>query len=152
MKKLLLCATIIVSQLFAPTIQAKNFVTQEVMLILMAGISAKEPEVAAAVDLLAMLAVPNAPEYKTDTQRTIAYIGLGALTLYNYEAEDEGRTEEDIFKTNLVVFNIILAAELFGLNDNGASAFNDSESDRSKFNLQVTPEGTTRFNWQYRFD
>lgn len=119
--------------------------------MLMAGISAKEPQAAAAIDVLAFMAVPGAEEYQTDWERTIAYIGLGALAFYNYDAEDDGRSEEEIFNTNLIVFNIILAGHLFG-SDERASNLVDVEESSSKFNLQLTPNGGPRASWQFSFD
>lgn len=121
------------------------------MLILMAGVSAKQPEAAAVVDTLALLAIPNAPEYKSEWERTIAYIGLGALALYNYDAEDEGRSEEQIFNTNLVVFNIILARQLFGPGDD-QSSLTDREQPASIFSFQLSPGGGPKASWQYSFD
>jgi hypothetical protein len=121
------------------------------MLVLMAGVSAKQPEAAAVIDLLALLSIPNAPEYKTEWERTVAYIGLGALALYNYDAEDEGRSEEKIFTTNLVVFNIILAGQLFGLSDDSSSLI-EREEPASIFSFQLSPGGGPRASWQYSFD
>lgn len=125
-------------------------VKTEAMLILLAGLSAKDPETAAAVDVLALLLVPSSTEYKTDTQRTIAYVGLGALAFYNYDAEDNDYSEETIFAVNLLVFNIVLAGELFGFNDN-TSNFMDVEEPGGSFNFQLTPTGAPEVNWQYRF-
>lgn len=151
MKRFLICCLIMLLQVTTTTAGANEFIKQEAMLVLLAGISAKEPELAAGVDILALLAVPNAPEYKTELERSIAYIGLAALAFYNYDAEDDGRTEEEIFNTNLVVFNIILAGHLFGSEDRGSNLF-DREEPASRFNLQLTPNGGPRANWQYSFD
>lgn len=151
MKKLLVCCVIIMSQILTASASANDFLKTEAMLILMAGVSAKQPEAAAVIDALAMLSIPNAPEYKTEWERTVAYIGLGALALYNYDAEDEGRSEEQIFNTNLVVFNIILAGQLFGLSDDSSSA-NERGQPNSIFNFQLSPNGRPRASWQYSFD
>jgi hypothetical protein len=151
MKKLLICCAIIMSQLLTASASANNFLKTEAMLVLMAGVSAKQPEAAAVIDLLALLSIPNAPEYKTEWERTVAYIGLGALALYNYDAEDEGRSEEKIFTTNLVVFNIILAGQLFGLSDDSSSLI-EREEPASIFSFQLSPGGGPRASWQYSFD
>ncbi|NNE62695.1 MAG: hypothetical protein HKN34_01305 [Gammaproteobacteria bacterium] len=151
MKKLLICCVIIISQLMTANVSANDFLKTEAMLVLMAGISAKQPEAAAVIDALAMLSIPNAPEYKTAWEQTVAYIGLGALALYNYDAEDEGRSEEEIFNTNLVVFNIILAGQLFGLSDDSSSLIERQQSS-STFNFQLSPHGLPRASWQYSFD
>ena len=131
--------------------QASDFIKQEAMLVLLAAASAEEPEIAAFADALVLLTIPTSTEFKTDTQRIIAYVGLGALALYNYEAEDEDYTEKDIFEVNLVVFNIVLAGELFGLNDN-SNNFTDIEAPRSSFDFQLSRKGEPRFNWQIGFD
>ena len=151
MKKLLLSCLIILSQLLTVNAFANNFLKTEAMLVLMAGVSAKQPEAAAVIDTLALLSIPNAPEYKTDWERTVAYIGLGALALYNYDAEDEERSEEDIFTTNLVVFNIILAGQLFGLSDDSSGLIERGQP-ASVFSFQLTPEGRPAATWQYSFD
>ena len=151
MKKLLLSCLIILSQLLTVNAFANNFLKTEAMLVLMAGVSAKQPEAAAVIDTLALLSIPNAPEYKTDWERTVAYIGLGALALYNYDAEDEERSEEDIFTTNLVVFNIILAGQLFGLSDDSPGLKKRGQP-ASVFSFQLTPEGGPAATWQYSFD
>lgn len=151
MKKLLICCAFLLSQLFTVNASANEFVKQEAMLILMAGISAKEPELAAAVDVLALLAIPGAPEYKTELERSIAYVGLAALAYYNYEAEEDGRSEEEIFNTNLVVFNIILAGQLFRSDDSGSNLV-EGKKPASRFNLQLTPDGGPRASWQFSFD
>lgn len=151
MKKILICCAIILSQVFTGNAAANEFAKQEAMLILMAGISAKQPELAAAVDVLALLAVPSAPEYQTDWERTVAYVGLTALALYNYDAEDEDRSEEEIFNTNFVMFNIILAGYLFG-SDDSASSLIERDQPASRFNLQLSPDGGPRASWRYSFD
>ena len=151
MKKFLICCAIIMSQLLTASVSANDFLKTEAMLVLMAGVSAKQPEAAAVIDALAMLSIPNAPEYKTAWEQTVAYIGLGALALYNYDAEDEGRSEEEIFNTNLVMFNIILAGQLFGLSDDSSSLI-ESEQPSSIFKVQLRPNGRPGVSWQYSFD
>ena len=151
MKRTLVGLILLLSFLPVAESQASDFFKQEAMLVLLAAASAEEPEIAAAVDALALLTIPGSPEYQTDTQRIIAYVGLGTLALYNYEAEDEGYPEKDIFAVNLVVFNIVLAGQLFGLNDS-SNNFSDIEAPRSSFNFQLSREGGPRFSWQIGFD
>ncbi|MCP4431707.1 MAG: hypothetical protein GY806_12065 [Gammaproteobacteria bacterium] len=151
MKKLLICCAFIISQICTANLSANEFIKTEAILVLMAGISAKEPEAAAAVDALAMLSVPNSPDYKTELEQTIAYIGLGALAFYNYDAEEDGRTEEEIFNTNLIVFNIVLAGQLFGLSDS-SSRLVGAEERSSTFSFQLSPYGGPRASWEYSFD
>ncbi len=150
MRRLLICLILLMPFFPLEETRANNFLATEAGLVLIAAASAEEPELAAAVDALVLLTIPVSPEFKTDTQRIIAYIGMGALALYNYEAEDEGYTKDDIFETNLVVLNIVIAAELFGLNDS-SNNFNDIEESGSSFDFQLSPEGESRVVWQYRF-
>ena len=151
MKRILVRLILLLSFLPLAELQANEFFKQEVMLVLLAAASAEEPEIAAAFDALALLTIPTSTDFKTDTQRIIAYVGLSALALYNYEAEDEGYTEKDIFEVNLVVFNIVMAGQLFGLNDN-SNNFRDIEAPRSSFDFQLSPKGEPSFNWQIGFD
>ncbi len=130
---------------------ADSFVVTEAKLLLLAAASAKEPEGAAAVDALVLFTIPTSPEFPSATQKAIAYAGLGALALYNYRAKDEGYTEDDIFKTNLVMFNIVLAGDFLGFNDS-ASKFDAFEEIGSSFNFQLSRAGEPRFNWRYQFD
>lgn len=150
MQRLLVCLILLMPGFPFAESHAKNFLATEAGLVLLAAASAEEPELAAAVDALVLFTIPVSPEFKTDTQRIIAYIGMGSLALYNYEAKDEGYSKDAIFKTNLVVFNIVLAADLFGLND-GSTNFSEVENPGSSFNFQLAGEGETRLNWQYRF-
>jgi len=150
MKKILFSFVLLLSVLPCAQSQTREPIKTEAMLILMSAASAQEPEVAAAVNVLALLLVPTSNEYQTDMQRGIAYAGLGALAFYNYDAEEDGRSKEDIFWTNLVVFNIVLAGELFGSSDT-ENKFNESEKPGGSFNFQLSPSGTTEVTWQYRF-
>ncbi len=150
MRRLLVCLILLIPVLPLEETHANKFLATEAGLVLIAAASAEEPELAAAVDALVLLTIPASPEFKTETQQTIAYIGMGALALYNYEAEDEGYSKDEIFSTNLVVLNIVIAAELFGLND-GKNNFSDIEGSGASFNFQLSPEGESRFVWQYRF-
>ena len=150
MKKILFSLVLLASISSFTQSHAVEPIKTEAMLILLAAVSAEDPEVAAVVDVLGLLLVPSSPEYQTDTQRTIAYIGLATLAVYNHDAKDEERSKEDIFAVNLVVFNIILAGELFGLNDS-SSNYNHVEEAGSTFNFQLSTEGAPRLNWHYRF-
>lgn len=150
MKRILVSLIFLMSLFSVAQSHATEPVKTEAMLILLAGFSAVEPDTAAIVDTLAFFLVPSSSEYKNDTQRNIAYAGLGALALYNYDAEDNGYSEETIFAVNLLVFNIVLAGELFGLND-GTNNFMDVEEPGGSFNFQLTPTGTPGINWRYRF-
>ena len=150
MKRIFVHFVLLLCLLTVAELQANDFVKQEAMLILLAAASAEEPELAAAIDALVLITIPGSPEYKTDTQRLIAYVGLGALALYNYEAEDQDYPEKDIFAVNLVVFNIVLAGQLFGLND-GSVNFRDVEAAGSSFNFQLSREGVPGFNWKIGF-
>ena len=125
-------------------------VKTEAMLVLLAGLSAADPDTAAIVDTLAFFLVPGSADYKNDTQRNIAYLGLGALAFYNYDAEDNGYSEETIFAVNLLVFNIVLAGQLFGFND-GRGNFMDVEEPGGAFGFQLTPTGVPEVQWRYRF-
>lgn len=150
MKKLQACVILLLAISPFTESRASNFIQTEAMLVVLAGISAAEPETAAVVDALLVMSVPSTPEYQTTTQRTIAFVGFTALALYNYDAEDEGYTEEDIFAVNLVVFNIIMASELFGLNDRNNS-FKEIDKPASSFAFQLSRQGEPRVNWQYQF-
>ena len=150
MQRILVCLILLMPVFPFSESRAANFLATEAGLVLLAAASAEEPELAAAVDALVLFTIPVSPEFQTDTQRIIAYIGIGALALYNYEAKDEGYTRDDIFKTNLVVFNIVLAADLSGLND-GSTNLSEVENPDSSFNFQLSREGEPRLNWQYRF-
>ena len=149
MKRVLLSLIFLMSVFPVTESHATEPIKTEAMLILMAAFSAKEPDTAAVIDVLALALVPSSAEYKTDTQRYIAYAGLSALAFYNYEAEDNGYSEDTIFAVNLVIFNIVLAGELFGLND-GTSDFTNVEEPGGSFNFQVTPKGTPEVSWRYR--
>lgn len=151
MKRILGCLLLLLSILPFAESHANSFLATEAGLVLLAAVSAEEPEIAAAVDALVLLTISTSPEFPTVTQKIIAYIGLGALALYNAEAEDEGYSKDDIFTTNLVVFNIVLAGELFGFNDS-SNNFSDTEETGSSFNFQLSGKGEPGFNWQYRFD
>ena len=151
MKRILVSLFLLLSLLpFAQT-SANNFIQQEAMLLLLAAVSAEEPEIAATVDALALLTISGSSDYQTDTQRIIAYVGLGALAIYNYEAEDEDYSKKDIFAVNFVVFNIVLAGQLFGLNDSTGN-FRDADASGSSFNFGLSQEGDPRVNWLIKFD
>ena len=150
MKKLQACVILLVAILPFTESRASSFIKTEAMLVVLAGISAAEPETAAVVDGLLVLSVPSSPEYQTNTQRVIAFVGFTALALYNSDAEDEGYTEEDIFAVNLVVFNIVMASELFGLNDR-YNSFKEIDKPASSFAFQLSRQGRPGFNWQYQF-
>ncbi len=150
MIKLKACVILLLAILPFTESRANSFIKTEAMLVVLAGISAAEPETAAAVDGLLVLSVPSSPDYQSTTQRAIAFVGFTALALYNYDAEDEGYTEEDIFTVNLVVFNIVMASELFGLNDRGNS-FIEIDKPASSFAFQLSRQGQPSFNWQYQF-
>lgn len=150
MKKSLVSLLLLLSAFTFADSHANEFAKKEAMLVLLAGISASNPQAAAVVDLLAFFAVPTAPEYKTDTQKIIAYVGLGVLTLYNNEAHKESYEKEDIFAVNLVLFNIILGADLLGLNDSAQSNL-DGVEQSSQLNLQFSGAGDPSLVWQYRF-
>ena len=150
MKRVLVSLIFIMSVLPVSQSHATEPEKTEAMLILLAAFSATEPDTAAVIDVLALALVPSSTEYKTDTQRYIAYAGLSALAFYNYEAEDNDYSEETIFAVNLLVFNIVLAGELFGFNDD-TSNFMDVEEPGGTFNFQLTPTGTPEVSWRYRF-
>ena len=150
MKRVLISLILLMSVLPITESHATEPIKTEAMLILLAGFSATDPDTAAVIDVLALALVPSSTEYKTNTQRYIAYAGLGALAFYNYDAKDNGYSEETICAANLLVFNIVLAGELFGFND-GASNFTDVEEPGGTFNFQLTPTGGPEINWQYRF-
>ena len=151
MKRILISLILLMSVLPVAQSHADDaLVRTEAMLILLAGFSATEPETAAAIDLVALLLVPSSSEYKNDTQRAIAYAGLTALAFYNYDAEDNDYSEESIFAVNLLVFNIVLAGELFGFNDD-SNNFIDVEEPGGSFGFQLTPRGGPGVSWRYRF-
>lgn len=150
MKKLQACVILLLVILPFTESRASSFIKTEAMLVVLAGISAAEPETAAVVDGLLVLSVPSSPDYHTNTQRAIAFVGFTGLALYNYDAEDEGYTEEEIFTVNLVVFNIIMASELFGLNDR-YNGFKEVDKPASSFGFQLSRQGKPSFNWQYQF-
>ncbi len=130
--------------------RSAGFLETEGIVILLAGVSASNPEIAAVVDTLVFFAVPNSPEYKTVAEQYIAYVGLGALAIYNYNAPDDDRSKEDIFTVNLVVFNIVLASEIFG-SSQYSSNHSDYKDQSASLNFQVSREGEPRIMWEYRF-
>jgi hypothetical protein len=131
-------------------VHANSFLQKESILIIFSVVSAKNPEPAAAIDLLGMLSVPQSPEYRTPTEKYIAMVGLGALSYYNYNADEDQRTEKEIFWTNLIVFNAILARDLFGAPASTLS-FKEEIKPKSSFNFQVSPSGESRFVWGFKF-
>ncbi|MDH5356386.1 MAG: hypothetical protein OEY09_18230 [Gammaproteobacteria bacterium] len=150
MKKFQACVILLLAILPFTESRANSFMKTEAMLIALAGISAVEPETAAVVDALLVMSVSSSPEYQTNTQRTIAFFGFTALALYNHDAEDEGYTEEEIFTVNLVVFNIVMASELSGLNDR-YNNFKEVDKSASSFGFQLSRQGQPGFSWQYQF-
>ena len=150
MKRTFVRFVLLLPLLTVTELHANEFVKQEAMLILLAAASAEEPEIAAAIDALVLLTIPGSTEFKTDTQRLIAFAGIGALALYNYEAEDQDYSEKDIFAVNLVVFNIVLAGQLLGLNDRSVY-LRDVDAPGSSFDFQLSREGVPEFNWKIGF-
>ena len=150
MKRILISLILVVAVGAPGKVLALDVVRTEAMLALLAGASAANPEVAAAVDVLVFLSVPNSPGFKTPTQKTIAYLGMGALALYNYEADEEDHSREDLFVANFVVFNLVIASELLGLNE-PPDPYSDFQKPSSSFGIELTPELNPGLVWQYRF-
>jgi len=150
MKRILVSLIFLMSVLPIAQAYAIEPIKTEAMLVLMAGVSAAKPDSAAILDVLALALVPSSPEYKNDTQRYIAYAGLSTLTYYNYKAKDNGYSKKEIFTVNLLIFNIVLAGELFGVNDN-TNKFIDVEKPGGALNFQLTPTGVPELSWRYRF-
>lgn len=130
--------------------QTNSFLQKETILIIFSAVSAKNPEPAAAIDLLGMLLVPQSPEYPSPVEKYIAMVGLGALSYYNYNADVDKRSEKDIFWTNLIVFNAILARDLFGAPASTLN-FNEELKPKASFNFLVSPAGESRFVWGFNF-
>jgi hypothetical protein len=150
MTKSLIRLCLISILLIASTAQANSFMQKESILIIFSAVSAKNPEPAAIIDLLGMLSVPQSPEYRTATEKYIAMVGLGALSYYNYSADEDNRTEKEIFWTNMLVFNAILFRDLFGP-PASTLTFKEEFKPKSSFNFQVSPSGESRLVWGFKF-
>jgi hypothetical protein len=129
---------------------SREWLVDEMGIILLSGLAAYEPE---NMGILLLLAAPlnylamDGDARVSQTERVIVAAATVSLALYNYDVDEDENSEEDIFLTNFLVWNLmLLTTNLHEVE----SAYNPYAAG-SSFSLQTDRENTPLLVWNYRF-